>query len=182
MISVIEGTALTSNDILTTSGVGYSVRCTHELEVGESYLLWVRTHVRENAITLFGFRSPDERSLFDALCVVTGVGPAAALSLLRDVGLEGVVQAVRSESEIALKAAKGVGATAARRIIADVKIPDGLPEVTSTPNNSRLDDVVAALVPLGYAEEKVRDVLKSVDDDDNIETLMNAALLRLAAS
>jgi len=84
VIGYLEG-VVRKGCVVTSGGVGYFIHTPDELEVGSSVELWVETVVRQDAIVLYGFLDESGRDLFRALCKVTGVGPVAALALLRQI-------------------------------------------------------------------------------------------------
>lgn len=158
--------------VIDVDGVGWKVLTPHLLVDGAEVELFVTTQIREDAIVLFGFATEDDQSMFEAIRKVSGVGPTSALSLLRDLGAEGVRTAVAAADTKALSRVKGIGATAATRIVTMVKLPDA-------PSNALLDsnkrDALEALEVLGYDRGISWKILTSLDDSDS-STLIRLAL------
>lgn len=185
MIGYLEGTAVSDGVLLTSGGVGYAVATPGGLTTGGTYRLWCHTVVRETSITLYGFDEQDELTVFEALCGVHRVGPAVALAILRDVGVDGVVRAVRTNDPAVVAQARGVGRKVAESILAAVKLPDELLAATGVDDGEVTVDehaeAVAALVGLGYSEAASREVVGAVAADGAThDELISMALLRLA--
>lgn len=161
--------------MIVAGGVGYRVECPHDLVDGENVELWVECTGNDGLMRLFGFADNDQRQAFVALTKLPGVGPAAALALLRDVGMVGIVDAVRHKNPEKLLAAKGVGRKLANAITVNLDIAK-LPAVPDENGNNE-DDLYDTLVALGYSDTAVRDALAGLTGDD--ATVLAAALDRL---
>jgi Holliday junction DNA helicase RuvA len=174
MIAHLRGRVLEKHPtrvIVETAGVGYELHVPLSSfsaigEPGSDVALRVHTHVREDAIQLFGFATALELSLFDRLIAVNGIGPRLALSLLSGIEPSDLVQAVATSDIARLVSIPGVGKKTAERIILELK--DKLGGITSsgaTTADSTRADLVSALVNLGYhrpaAEKAVDQALKS---------------------
>jgi Holliday junction DNA helicase RuvA len=111
--------------LVDVGGIGWELEVpsslSEELADGEAVELSVRTVVRQESLTLYGFRDRMERELFDLLLKVQGVGPVVALGVIGALGVDGCYQAVANEDVAALVAAPGVGEKTARRILLDAK-------------------------------------------------------------
>jgi len=123
MIGMLTGTCLmagTGEAIIDVNGVGYLLQCGSRtlgnLAVGEVVTLHVETHVREQAITLYGFHSEEERAWFVRLQSVQGVGPKAALAILDILTPGQILSAASLEDKAAFARAKGIGPKSASRI------------------------------------------------------------------
>ena len=155
--------------ILDVGGVGYLVHCsTRTLQnlpaAGEAASLAIETHVREDMIRLYGFRSEQERDWFRLLQGVQGVGAKVALAILSILDPAGLAQAIATGDKTAVSRAPGVGPKLAARIVAEMKDKapgfghvdplvahlSGTLEDRSAPPAVR--DAVSALVNLGYGE------------------------------
>jgi len=150
VIAYLRGTAR-SPRILDVDGVGYLLSCVTPMIVGEEVELLVHTQVREDAITLYGFTSEDEKVLFEALIKVTGVGPANAMTLLGGLGPNALVDAIRRRDIKTITSVKGVGAKLAEKIVTLVSLPAGLNE------DGRVTELVKALTGLGYERARATD-------------------------
>lgn len=179
MISILSGPvlALTATSVvLDCSGVGYEALCTTRtlgtLQSGQPARLFTVLNVREDALTLFGFSSIEERTFFNQLTSVSGVGPKLALSLLSTFTPAEVQQAISLNQPATLARASGVGKRMAEKIIVELK--DKLGQITSfgplstAANNlthMQATDLTSALINLGYqpkiAEAAATEALKS---------------------
>jgi holliday junction DNA helicase RuvA len=188
-------------------GIGYRVVASPTTamtvgEVGGEVFVWVHHHVREDAETLYGFATRDERTAFEALLGAHGVGPSLALAILSVHGPEALVQAVQQEDTAALCLVPGVGKKTAARLLIELKsrfdaldldVP-GLTTTATAPGEatagavpaaavSAHDDVRAALVELGYGPEEVKAAMATLPaDGDAADTgvLLRQALAVLA--
>jgi holliday junction DNA helicase RuvA len=180
--------------LLDVGGVGYRVsvpgpllaRLTGE---GDELILHVHTHVREDAIVLYGFDSAEARRCFEALLTAHGVGPALALAVMSTLPPADLVHAVLEEDLDLLCAVPGVGRKTAARLVLDLRtrlsLPD-LPERTvpgsaGSAGGAR-QEVRAALVELGYGTEEIRRAMGEVPDEGAVEELLRRALQELAGA
>lgn len=196
MIGHLKGAVLEKHPnqvILETAGVGYEVQIpvstfTSLPDVGASASLRIHTHVREDAIVLFGFATPEEKALFERLISVSGIGPKLGITVLSGLATADLVAAIRSSDVATLVRVPGIGKKTAERIVLELK--DKLSAVDAAgksvtppetgPAYSNLDrDVISALQNLGCtrpaAEEAVRKV-KAKEQPDNFEPYFRAAL------
>jgi len=181
MIGYLRGTV--RGDVIDVAGVGYAVTCPTALTDGELVELFVRTAVRETSITLYGFNSPLERDVFDALGKATGVGPIMALNLIA-LGVAALATAFTNSDAKALAAAKGVGATRATRILAEVSLPAATLAHAGEPAGARPlgDPLVAALTAMGFPPAAAAQALGQVRGqypDAGDDTLVLSALRTL---
>lgn len=178
--------------IVDVGGVGYRVAVTpataSALGDGRAELfLYVHTHVREDAIVLYGFRHDDERRCFDALLGAHGVGPALALAVLSVLSPAALCTAVLEDDVEALCAVPGVGRRTAARLAIDLKSRLELPDLShdslsgTDRDRSPRSDARAALLGLGYGPEEVRTALQGVSEGAGAEDLVRQALRELAA-
>lgn len=179
--------------VVEVNGVGYAVQLTPthalELRLGAQVTIVTATIVREDAITLFGFRSVDEREVFDLLTGVSGVGPKSAMSVLAQLTPEELARAIADDDVNAFKRVPGVGPKTAKLIILNLK--DKLaassgttPRMQAAPSATRAD-VVEALVGLGTqqkaAEQAVDTALQDAAAGESVQTLLRAALAVIGA-
>jgi Holliday junction DNA helicase RuvA len=143
-------------------------------EINAPVALLIHTYVREDTLQLFGFLSPDERDLFEALLRVTKVGPKLALAMLSGMSASDLQQAVIEGDVPRLSAVPGVGRKTAERLVLELrdKLARGKPELAvdliSTGNGQQaVIDAVTALQNLGYArvvaERTISRVLRTMD-------------------
>ncbi len=198
MIGALSGTLEALDDaeaqstaLVDVAGVGYEVvvssRCARSIgPVGEAVRLSVHTHVREGAITLYGFSSREERRLFELLITAHGIGPALALAILSVHPPESLAAAVVSADVDALCLVPGVGKKTAQRLLVELagRIGDDHVAVPA-PNGDGSGPSVAAelkqaLGTLGYAPEEIRVAIERVGSDGSVEELLREALFELA--
>jgi Holliday junction DNA helicase RuvA len=178
--------------LLDVAGVGYEVRVSLLTflalpDEGKTVRLRIHTHVREDALALFGFLGEDERVLFRQLLGISGIGPRLALSILSGLPPEPLVAAIRGGELARLTGIPGVGKKTAERIVVDLR--DKLAAVSQAQRAEPLpSDVeqatVSALANLGYprahAEKAVRRALEALPEGVKLETAIVEAL-RVAA-
>jgi Holliday junction DNA helicase RuvA len=175
--------------IVDVGGVGYRVAIPLSTfyrigEPGAEVTLLTHTHVREDALALFGFLSAAEQALFERLIAVSGVGPKLALSILSGIEAPDLVAALRSSDVARLTRIPGVGKKTAERLILELK--DKVQGLAATeeaapagPVPTAREDLVSALVHLGYSRpEAERGVDRALKEDDGgrFEDLLRRSL------
>jgi Holliday junction DNA helicase RuvA len=191
---VVELGECVSEILVEVGGVGYRLsvgnRTLADLGgVGDEVRLAVHTHVRESAITLYGFLGADERRCFEVLIGTHGVGPSLALAILGVHTPEMLAKVVASEDEAALTAVPGVGKKTAARLLVELgtRLDDllgpgaGLAVAPGRSGGSRsaYSEVAEALAALGYGTEEVRAAIADLPDEGGVEELLRTALQRL---
>jgi Holliday junction DNA helicase RuvA len=183
-----------SRVIVEVGGVGYDVQVPLSTfyvlgDVGSSVSLRVHTHVREDVIALYGFASPLELDLFERLIAISGVGPKLALAVLSGIEPAELIKAVRLQDVARLTAIPGIGKKTAERIGLELK--DRLPaslqaigkaQLESTPGDHLREDLLSALLNLGYQRpiaEKAIDKVLNEDGDAGFETVLREVLRSL---
>lgn len=147
--------------LVEVGGVGYEVSvpvsALSELPgEGSEVSLHVYTHVREDAIQLFGFRSQGEKRVFVSLLGISGVGPKLALSVLSGIDYEELAATIEEEDVARLSKIPGLGKKTANRIVLEMK--GKLPKAAG-PADSVSDDAVSALVNLGYKKAAAQEAV-----------------------
>ncbi|HEX2039197.1 MAG TPA: Holliday junction branch migration protein RuvA [Acidimicrobiales bacterium] len=190
MIGSLRGTVLDRipasppEVLLEVGGVGYRVSVTPAVlataELGGPLFLHVHTHVREDALVLYGFGSRDERACFEALLGAHGVGPALALAILSALSPAALQRALLADDADALTAVPGVGKKTAARLLVELKARldldlDGDLVPVGAASSARAE-VRAALAGLGYGPEEVREAVRDLPDDGPVEDLLKSAL------
>jgi Holliday junction DNA helicase RuvA len=185
-----------SEAIVEVAGVGYRLTVSTPTmvslgSVGSDVFVHVHTHVREDAIVLYGFLHDDERRCFEVLLGAHGVGPALALAILSQLSPAALTTALLEEDAGALCAVPGVGRKTAARLLIDLKssldLPDfsiGGPSGSTDPAGRARSEVRAALVELGYGPDEIRGALDRVgteEDEVAVEELLRGALRELAS-
>ncbi len=194
VIAKVSGTLAhkTAGEIIVdVGGVGYhlftSLRVFYRLpQVGERVSLHVHTHVREDALQLFGFLDYQEKQVFLLLNGVVGIGPKLAVSILSGIPAEELVRALGEGNEVRLVSVPGVGKRLAERMIVELRdklaVMDGeLSRDEDDPGSQVTRDAISALVNLGYrraeSDRAVRDTLKG--GAKNLEEVLKRAFQRL---
>lgn len=200
MIAFLTGTILEKTPsalIVEVHGIGYQIfiplNTFYRLpEVKESVSLHIHTHVREDALQLYGFLSPLEKELFLLLLGISGVGPKVALGILSGMELTELVQALRDGNVDRLRAIPGVGPKTAGRLVLELRekvnalSPAGLqiPVSAGSESDKTKEDALSALVNLGYhrteAKRTVDQIAEETADSESVEGLIKKALKQLA--
>ncbi|PYT78798.1 MAG: Holliday junction branch migration protein RuvA [Acidobacteria bacterium] len=180
--------------LIDVGGVGYlaQVPLSTYAALGELHTevtLLIYTHVREDALALFGFVSAREKHFFELLISASGVGPSLALKILSGISVEELVPAIRSGDLVRLTKIPGVGRKTAERIVVELK--DKLEAVAVETEKSAVAspggieaDVVSALVNLGYDARAAEDAAAEAKREagaNNFEKMLRAALQSLSA-
>ncbi len=174
MIASIRGiVAVTSQDlvVIDVGGVGVELFATRmaleQCREGDEAYLHTRLIVREDALTLFGFSSVQERELFDTLIKINGVGPKMALAILSTLSLDNLRNAVSSERTELLTRVPGVGKKTAQKIMFELKdkLPVGLDAVPAGGFEDVNSDVMDALVALGFSVVEAQTAIQSLPQD-----------------
>ncbi len=166
MIGYLIGTILRKNEtslILNVSGVGYLVfvseKLLEDVKEGKELGLWIYTRVAEGVLDLYGFAEEDELKFFKQLISVSGVGPKTALGFF-DMPINKLKQAILNGDSNYVSEAKGVGKKTAEKICIDLKNKIELKTSGEITVGEILDqDVIDALVSLGYEEKIVKKIL-----------------------
>jgi holliday junction DNA helicase RuvA len=182
MIAHLQGQVLDiykEKVIIDVNGVGYLVGVPGEgYLVGQSVSLFIHTAVRENEISLWGFKSMEELQMFEQLLGVTGVGLKTAQALLSSLGLRNIVLAVMEGDATKLKA-PGVGSKTAERIILDMRdkvdmsknpVPREQGGAELSESSLMAEEAIVALESLGYKRTEVENVLKRLKLSDYSQT------------
>ena len=192
MISHIHGEIAYCGEgfvIIDVNGFGYQINVTQptlqELKDKKDKIkLFTHLHVREDALTLYGFKSGGELEMFKLLIGVTRIGPQIALNILSQIKVEELAAAIIQEDEKVLTRISGVGPKNAKRLILELrdrmrKKIDGIIPASSSNVNY---DAVSALVSLGFAQREAREAVDAVSPqlrEPTVQALVKAALLKL---
>ena len=193
MIALLRGTlAYKSSDhvIIDVGGVGYRLfiplSTFYSLPETGDVSLFTHTHVREDALLLYGFLSLEEKELFGILISISGVGPKLAVNILSHIPAKGLKRAIASGDIKRLSSLPGIGKKTAERLVLELKDKVGpihdLPEAddvqSKTSGGDISNDVISALINLGYKENQARKVLESMElaPDLTMEEALKGAL------
>lgn len=191
MISSVRGTVLhvdADSVVVDVGGVGLSVAVTpavsRSLHIGDTAMLHTNLIVREDALSLFGFATRDELSVFTLLLGVTGVGPKSALGVLSSLTVAQIAEAVGDDDDAPFRRVSGIGPKTAKLIV--VQLAGKLAPVAATPvptsngGGEVHDQVTVALVGLGWSERTAAETVASVAADaSDADRASVQALLRL---
>ena len=184
--------------IVDVGGVGYVVMCSARTlraigAVGEAASLRIETHVREDAINLYGFADTLEQDWFRLLTTVQGVGAKVALAILGTVSPEQLMQAIAVQDKAALTQADGVGPKLALRLVTELKdktpafmasparLASGTPAAPLPP--SLVGDALSALLNLGYRRAEAFAAVSAAasrDPEAKLDTIIRASLAELS--
>ena len=195
MIARLSGNMVHAGDrwvIIDVHGVGYQVHVTQPAlqqlaGTREPVTLFTHMAVREDAITLYGFRHQSELEMFRILIGVTGIGPQIAMNLLSQVGIEEFAIAILNEDEKALTRIPGIGPKSAKRLILELrdkmkKVSETLVRGETGKDSLAIHDAVSALVSLGFAEKESREAVNAAapaPGSSTVQGLIKAALVKL---
>ncbi len=200
MIALLHGTLLeatASRALLDVGGVGFELGVSGTTAAalpapGAEVRLFTRLQVREDALTLFGFATTEERALFDKLVAVSGVGAKLALAVLSTFTAAQLVALVLAEDAVGMARVPGVGKKTAQRLILELKgvfakdreLAGISPEMPLAPRAAAaapraLDDARSALLSMGFTPAEVDVALDGADEAARVEDLLAGALKRL---
>jgi Holliday junction DNA helicase RuvA len=197
MISSLNGLLIEKHPtriILSVHGVGYEVfipLSTYSTlpDIQKDSMILTHLHVREDAWTLYGFATSDERDLFRLLISISGIGPKVALTVLSGIGIDNFKNAIAENDVTRLTSISGVGKKTAERMIIELKdkikivLPKGAAreQDASVYVSDVMTDAVNALVALGYKKNQAEDAIKKVlkargDEPVGVEDIIRLSL------
>lgn len=193
-ISGILAQKIPGEAVVDVGGVGYQIFIPLNVfyrlpEIGAAVSLQIYTHVREDALQLFGFQDHAEKQLFLLLLGVSGIGPKLAVNILSGIAADELSRALKEGDQVRLVAIPGVGRKLAERMIVELKdkfatlAPAGPESAKAEGGSQLLLDAVSALVNLGYkrpeAEKMVREVLRK--GERSLENVLKETLRRISS-
>ncbi len=195
MIALVRGTLAyksSNHVIIDVGGVGYrlfiSLSTFYSLPETGEVSLFTHTHVREDAMLLYGFLSLEEKNLFVILIGISGIGPKVAINILSHIPAGELKRAIATGDVKRLTGLPGIGKKTAERLVLELKdkvgpledLPGALDSSSATgvPAGDLLNDVISALVNLGYKENHARKVLENMKLTPNLpmEEVLKGAL------
>ena len=184
---------------LDVHGIGYRVfvplTTFYELpETGQTITLHIHTHVKEDAINLFGFHTLEERNMFQVMISVSGIGPRLAMNILSGINVADLVDAITGGNLRRLLSIPGVGRKMAERLVLELKYKvlkldrgQAAPRdraVPRSPEEAVKEDALSALINLGYKNATARDVIEKIMKDTTeipaLDLLLKSALQQLS--
>ena len=179
--------------VVDVSGVGYDVHVPLSTfyvaaDIGGDMALRIHTHVREDQLALYGFATELELLMFERLIAVSGIGPKLALAVLSGIEPRDLAGAIQRNDLARLTAIPGVGKKTAERICVELRdrLPKAVEASAATPADSLRDDLVSALVNLGYHRQAIDKSLDSAfakasaDHQSRFEEMLRLALKELS--
>jgi len=191
LIAAIRGKVIAVRDldsgleiVVDVSGVGYRVLVPTRIAESVSrqnsdVFLHTYLHVREDALVLYGFNTPQDRDTFEVLMATPGVGPKVALSALSVYSAAELCLAVSGEDAGALAIVPGIGPKLARRIVVEMRDRLGKGLMPAEPSGSAMSEARAALGELGYSAAEIAEALQVADPTLPVEEIVAAALKAL---
>lgn len=201
MISILNGTlieATAGTAVIDVNGIGFELgisgtTASSLAQVGSPTRLYTRMVVREDSCTLFGFATKDERTMFDKLVSVSGVGAKLALAILSSFTVPELYTLVMMEDDKGMATVPGVGKKTAQRLILELKgvfekdrslagsaVPTAPLPFAPAAAPSAIEDATAALLSMGFTAAEVTLALDGYDGKDmRVEELLALALRRL---
>lgn len=181
--------------VIDNNGIGYkiltSTNVISKIKLHEQITTYTYLNVREDDMTLFGFLSNEEVSVFKLLISVSGIGPKGALAIMSQLTLDELRMAVISEDYKAIAKANGVGPKTAQRVVIELKdkfklediFTDGdmSDDLSDAVNDDIITETAMALTSLGYSNVEALRAIKKIDGADKmtVEELLSAALKKL---
>lgn len=161
--------------VIENNGIGYLVYTAnpHSFNLDEEYIIYLYQYVKEDEISLYGFKTIDEKNLFLKLISVKGLGCKMAIPMLASSTPLGIIDAIEKENILYLKKFPKIGDKVARQIILDLKGKLVSKEQVSTNDSSELSE---ALKSLGYKASDINKVIKQVDSSKGIEDQIKESL------
>jgi holliday junction DNA helicase RuvA len=195
MIAHLRGKLLAKHPnqaIVETAGIGYDVTISVPTfsdlpAIGADVALHIHTHVREDALALYGFLRPSEKLLFEKLITVSGIGPTLAIKILSGMAADEMFGAIRGNDIARLTRIPGIGRKTAERMVLELR--DKLPEAGAVAApavpvmNATEEDVLSALVNLGYQRanaEKALALATKSGKSGSFDTLFRETLATLS--
>jgi len=171
--------------IVDAGGVGYdvviSVPTFSELPpLGGEVALHIHTHVREDQLALYGFLRPEEKQLFEKLLTVSGIGPKLAITILSGMPTDEMVNAIRGNDVARLTKIPGIGKKTAERMVLELRdklaVAGNEPAAVMPSFSALQEDVLSALVNLGYQRAAAEKALGAVEKNGSFDSMFRDAL------
>ncbi len=161
--------------VIDNNNIGYRIFVPNPYyyKENEEYKIYIYEHIREDEHSLYGFKDIEERDLFLKLIDVKGLGPKMTLPILASGSISGIVDAINRENILYLKKFPKIGDKVAKQIILDLKGKVSCSEEDIV--NDDNDDVILALVSLGYNKADINKVLPKIQSD-SVENMIKEAL------
>lgn len=193
MISYLKGKLIqkaTNQITLDVGGVGYCAWIPLSTyfklgEINQEVELLIHTHLTDNALSLYGFSTEEEREIFLKLISISGIGPKLALNVLSGIGPAELEEAVKEGDVARISLIPGIGKKTALRITVELQEKVEKKErILEAPHAQEKEDIISALMNLGFKRKEVEKVvdqcLRSLTPEAGFETLLRESLKRLS--
>lgn len=173
-VTSVKSTTIT----LDVGGIGYSINTPnpYAFQENEKYKIYIYQQVKEDELSLFGFKTEEEKALFLKLIGVKGLGPKMTLPILATGSVSGVADAIERENVLYLKKFPKIGEKLAKQIILDLRGKLNITISDNEINNSSSDELIEVLKGLGYKEKEFKTIIPKVDNSLSIEDQVKEAL------
>ena len=187
MIGRLRGTVVgrrSEGVMLDVGGVGYEIAVTPQTlsslqAIGDELALYTHLHVREDAMTLFGFMDEQGRDMFRLLLATSGIGPKVAMAIMGSMQVAELHRAVINEDVDALTVVPGIGKRSAQRLLLELKPKLVDAEVTSVVGTTESGRVREALEGLGYGPSEIREAVAEIPPEAPLQEQLRVALKAL---
>lgn len=161
--------------VLENNGIGYLIYTpnSYAFNLDEEYIIYLYQNVKEDELSLYGFKSKEEKDLFLKLISVKGLGCKMALPIIATGSISGITDAIERENILYLKKFPKIGDKVAKQIVLDLK---GKLNVVGIINNIDNDELIEALKGLGYKNGDINRILKQVNTNNSLEEQIKEAL------
>ena len=163
--------------VLECSGIGYTINTPnpYSFQEGNEYKIYVYQVVKEDELSLYGFKTIEEKELFLKLISVKGLGPKMTLPILATGSVGGVIDAIERENLLYLRKFPKIGDKLAKQMILDLKGKLGVVSTLELNDNS-YEELIEVLKGLGYKEKEFKSVIPKVNNELSIEDQVKEAL------
>ena len=180
MINYIKGTVTFIEPnyiVIECNNIGYMVFVSnpYSFELDKETIIYIYNHIREDEYSLYGFKSLQEKDLFLKLINVKGLGPKMAMPMFATGSVNGIIDAIDRDNILYLTKFPKIGDKLARQIILDLK-GKLKNESDGSSSTSTTDELVEALLSLGYKQVDIKRILKDIDETKSIEEQIKEAL------
>jgi Holliday junction DNA helicase RuvA len=174
MIAYLQGQVINKGAsylVVLVNNIGYKVFVTkdlyNEIEIDQSVALHTYHNVKENEVSLFGFKQANELELFELLLSVSGIGPKSGLNVFLVASVDDIKQAIMINDASLLTKVSGIGKKTAERIVLELKNKvSGLININSDDSGLNIaSEEIDALIQLGYSLQQAREALKNIDSN-----------------
>jgi len=164
--------------IIDNNGIGYLIYVANPYyyKIDDTYKIYTYNCVREDEYSLYGFKDKEELNLFLKLISVKGLGPKMAMPMFAMGSINGIMDAIDRENVLYLKKFPKIGDKVARQIILDLKGKLNLGQLSLLRSNTDNNELIDALVALGYKQADIKKIVKNVNTELSIENQIKEAL------